>query len=70
MKKTLPSVCKIPLPAQTVNEIIITPDFDGATHQQKLDGLTMLFTGLARAITDHGCQVDLSDTLNIRIFKE
>lgn len=53
------------------NSVLISaePKLKQATQQEKNDALTDLFVGLSHAITEHGCQIDLTDPANIRVSK-
>lgn len=57
------------VPSKIKKEVVISPNMEGATYQEKLDSLTGLFKALTHAI-DNGCQVDISDSQNIRVSKE
>lgn len=52
-----------------MTEAIISPQLESATQQQRDDALADLFVGLSHAITEHGCRVDLTDPLKIRVSK-
>jgi len=53
------------------NEVIISTvnHLHCASQEDKNNALSLLFIGLTDAITKHGCCVDISDPLNIKISK-
>lgn len=50
-------------------EIVITPQFENESQAVKSSEMARLFIGLTRAITDHGCHVDISNPKAIRVVK-
>ncbi|MGZ4968014.1 MAG: hypothetical protein ACXV8O_01235 [Methylobacter sp.] len=53
-------------------EVVISksPAMEHATEAEREAAIADLFSGLTDAITKHGCQVDLSDPVNIRVTKK
>ena len=50
--------------------MIVSMNLNGATYKQKEYALTTLFISLSKAIRDYGCQVDITNPDEIKIWKE
>lgn len=59
----------VEMPTDITPRVVITPDFTGATDEEREQGICEYFSVLADAITKYGCHVDISDPTKAVITK-